>query len=123
MKEAIHASTAPQPAGPYSHAVRTDGLIFLAGQGPANPESGAISGTFEQQVRQTLTNLAAVATAAGASLADAVSVRVYLRDMANFEAMNAVYEEFFAEPYPARTTTQSNMTIDVEIDAVLAVES
>lgn len=119
MSQAIHAPAAPPPAGPYSHAVRTGNLVFLAGQGPFDPQTGGIPEAFEEQVRQTLQNLAAVAEAAGGSLANAVRVGVYLRDMANFAALNEVYVEFFPEPRPARTTIQSSMRIEVEIDAVL----
>ena len=75
--------------------------------------------SFEEQVRQMLRNPAAVAGAAGGSLANAVRVGVYLKDMDDFETMNEVYGEFFGEPYPARTTIQSDMEIAVEIDAVL----
>jgi reactive intermediate/imine deaminase len=119
----IHADAAPPQAGPYSHAIRTGNLVFLAGQGPFDPATGTIPDAFEDQVRQTLENLAAVAEAAGASLADAVRVGVYLRTMDDFPALNPVYAEFFTEPYPARTTIQSNMNIPVEIDAVLELPS
>ncbi len=119
MAEAIQAAGAPAPSGLYSHAVRAGGLVFLAGQGPADPASGEIPGEFEEQVRQTLRNLAAVAEAAGGSLADAVRIGVYLRDMSGFATMNRVYGEFFAAPYPARTTIQSDMEIEVEIDGIL----
>ena len=120
-KTPIHAPAAPAQAGPYSHAVRTGSLVFLSGQGPNDPATGDIAASFEDQARQTLSNLAAVATSAGGSLDDAVRVGVYLRDMANFDVMNRVYGEFFSAPYPARTTIQSDMPIEIEIDAVLAI--
>ena len=120
-KTSIHAPAAPPQAGPYSHAVRTGALVFLSGQGPNDPATGEIATAFEDQVRQTLTNLAAVAASAGGSLDDAVRVGVYLRDMANFDVMNRMYGEFFSAPYPARTTIQSDMPIEIEIDAVLAI--
>jgi reactive intermediate/imine deaminase len=123
MSEPIHADAAPPAAGPYSHAVRAGNLVFLAGQGPVDPATGKISPAIEDQVRQTLENLAAVAEAAGGSLADAVRVGVYLQTMDDFAAMNGVYAEFFREPYPARTTIQSSMTIPVEVDAVLELPS
>ncbi len=123
MSDAIHAADAPPQAGPYSHAVRSGNLVFLAGQGPFDPATGMIPDTFEAQVRQTLENLATVARAAGTSLAHAVRVGVYLRTMDDFPALNPVYAEFFSEPYPARTTIQSNMNIPVEIDAVLELPS
>ena len=120
-KTPIHAPAAPAQAGPYSHAVRTGSLVFLSGQGPNDPATEEIAASFEDQARQTLSNLAAVATSAGGSLEDAVRVGVYLRDMANFDVMNRVYGEFFSAPYPARTTIQSDMPIEIEIDAVLAI--
>ena len=119
MSDAIYADGAPPPAGLYSHAVRSGKLVFLAGQGPFDPVTGGIPETFDGQVRQTLENLGAVARAAGTSLAHAVRVGVYLRTMDDFPVLNTVYAEFFSEPYPARTTIQSNMNIPVEIDAVL----
>jgi 2-iminobutanoate/2-iminopropanoate deaminase len=122
-KTSIHSPAAPPQAGPYSHAVRTGSLVFLSGQGPADPATEEIATSFEDQVRQTLTNLAAVAASADGSLDDAVRVGVYLRDMANFDVMNRVYGEFFKPPYPARTTIQSDMPIEIEIDAVLAIGS
>jgi 2-iminobutanoate/2-iminopropanoate deaminase len=71
----------------------------------------------------TFRNLAAVAEAAGGSLADTVRVGVYLRDMDDFAAMNTVYAEFFTDPYPARTTIQSSIKISIEVDAVLELDS
>lgn len=123
MSTAINADAAPAKAGPYSHAVRTGNLVFLSGQGPFDPATGAIPESFEEQVRQTLRNLAAVAEAAGGSLADAVRIGVYLREIENFAAMNEVYAEFFHEPQPARTTVQSGLRIAVEIDAVLELDN
>ena len=121
--ESIHADAAPPKAGPYSHAIRTGNLVFLAGQGPFDPATGTIPDTAEDQARQTFRNLAAVAEAAGTSLANAVRVGVYLRTMDDFAAMNRVYTEFFTEPYPVRTTIQSDMSIPVEADAVLELPS
>jgi reactive intermediate/imine deaminase len=123
MSRAINAEAAPPQAGPYSHAVRTGNLVFLAGQGPFDPDGGPRPETFEEQARLTFRNLATVAEAAGGSLADAVRVGVYLEDMDNFAAMNTVYAEFFTEPYPARTTIQSSMKISIEVDAVLELDT
>lgn len=119
MRKTFSASDAPAPTGPYSQAVAGGALVFLAGQGPSTPEGGDIDGPFEMQARQVFRNLAAVARAAGGSLDDVLRVGVYLRDMGNFKAMNKVYREFFSEPYPARTTLQSNLPIPIEVDAVL----
>jgi 2-iminobutanoate/2-iminopropanoate deaminase len=118
----IRSDAAPPPGGPYSQAIRSGGFLFLAGQGPFRPDGSKVEGSFEEQARQTLRNLEAVAAAAGASLADAVRVGVYLRDMSNFAALNRVYAEFFREPMPARTTIQSDLPgFEIEVDAVLAM--
>jgi 2-iminobutanoate/2-iminopropanoate deaminase len=122
-KEQIRSEEAPPPAGVYSQAIRAGNLVFLAGQGPNRPDGQKVEGGFEAQARQTLQNLAAVAKAAGASLAEAVRVGVFLRDMANFPAMNDIYREFFPEPYPARTTIQSDLPgFEIEVDAILWIE-
>jgi 2-iminobutanoate/2-iminopropanoate deaminase len=122
MKQAFIADDAPTPAGPYSHAVRAGDTVYLAGQGPFDPETGEQPETFEEQVRLTFQNLERTARSAGASLADAVRIGVYLRDMADFPAMNEVYAEMVPEPHPVRTTIQSDLPgLAVEIDAVLWV--
>lgn len=122
MKQAFIADDAPTPAGPYSHAVRAGDMIFLAGQGPFDPETGEQPDTFKEQVRLTFENLERTARSAGASLADAVRIGVYLRDMDDFPAMNEVYAEMVPEPHPVRTTIQSDLPgLAVEIDAVLWV--
>ena len=122
MKQAFIADDAPAPAGPYSHAVRAGDMIYLAGQGPFDPETGNQPETFKEQVRLTFENLERTARSAGASLADAVRIGVYLRDMDDFASMNEVYAERVPEPYPVRTTIQSDLPgLAVEIDAVLWV--
>lgn len=122
-KKPVTSSAAPPPGGPYSQAIVAGQLVFLAGQGPFQPDGSKVEGSFEDQARQTFRNLAAVAEAAGASLADAVRVGVFLREMQNFGAMNEIYKEFFPEPLPARTTVQSDLPgFEIEVDAVLLRE-
>ena len=122
MKEVFFSDEAPKAGGPYSHAVRAGGTVYLAGQTPFHPQTGEQPDSFEEQARQTFRNLEAAARAAGASLADAVRIGVYLRDMADFPVLNTVYEEFVPAPFPARTTIQSDLPgFAVEIDAVLHV--
>ena len=122
MKDVFFADDAPKPAGPYSHAVRGGDTIYLAGQGPWDPQTGDPAEGFEEQARQTFRNLEGAARAAGASLADAVRIGVYLRDMKDFPVLNKVYEEFVPPPFPARTTIQSDLPgFAIEIDAVLYV--
>jgi reactive intermediate/imine deaminase len=121
VKEQITTSEAPPPGGAYSQGIRMGGFVFLSGQTPRGLDREVIDGTFEDQVRRAIENLAAVAKAAGASLADAVSVRAYLRDWERFAEMDAVYRDMFPEPRPARTTIQSNLPVEFEIEAMLLV--
>ena len=116
---------APAAIGPYSHAVRAAGLLFCSGQLPLDPETGELTGdTPGEQAGQCLRNLAAVCAAAGASLADAVRVTVYLTDMSAFAAVNDVYAEFFQADPPARVAigvAALPKGAQVEIDAVVAL--
>jgi 2-iminobutanoate/2-iminopropanoate deaminase len=119
-REPISSDEAPPPGGAYSQGIRVGDLLFLAGQAPFDADGQLVGGSIESQTRQALTNLDAVARAAGGSLANAVRVGVYLSSLEYFAEMNATYGEFFAEPLPARTTIQSQLVgFDVEIDAVV----
>lgn len=92
-------------AGPYSHAVESNGLLFLSGQTPIDPATGKLlPAGVEGQTAQCLQNLFSVLSAAQLTTDDVISVNVYLIDMNDFAAMNAVYAQHFSEPYPARTT-------------------
>lgn len=110
----------PAPKGPYTPAVRAGGFIFVAGQTPRDPASGAVVGaTIEAQSRQVLENLRRVLDAAGATLDDVVSVTVYLADVSSWDAFNVVYREFFGEPFPTRTAVGATLRgILVEVSAV-----
>jgi reactive intermediate/imine deaminase len=122
-KRQVSTQSAPPPGGAYSQAIAVGSLVFLAGQGPFKPSGEKVDGSFEDQARQTFSNLAAVAEAAGGSLADAVRVGVFLRDMDNFASMNDIYREFFPDPWPARTTVQSDLPgFAIEVDAVLSLD-
>jgi 2-iminobutanoate/2-iminopropanoate deaminase len=120
----VSTDQAPPPAGAFSQAIRTGNLLFLAGQTPFDADGNRVGETVAEQTRQALENLDAVARAAGGSLQDAVRVGVYLSDLAHFAEMNQAYIAFFREPYPARTTIQTDfVAFDVEIDAVVALPS
>jgi 2-iminobutanoate/2-iminopropanoate deaminase len=107
QREIIASDQAPAAIGPYSQAVRVGDLVFTAGQIPLNPATGQlVAGGIQDQTRQVLTNLSAVLEGAGTSLANAVKTTVFLVDMGEFKAMNAVYAEFFAGSPPARSTVQ-----------------
>lgn len=91
--------------GPYSHAVDAGDYVFLSGQTPIDPATGeVVAGGITEQTRQSFSNLFHVLEEAGLTSDDVQQVKVYLTDMANFDAMNAVYAEMFTEPYPARVT-------------------
>jgi 2-iminobutanoate/2-iminopropanoate deaminase len=91
--------------GPYSHGVASGGFVFLSGQTPLDPATGSlVEGGAGVQTRQCLANLGAVLAGAGLGFGDVVECNVFLVDMSDFAAMNAVYAEHFEEPYPARTT-------------------
>lgn len=116
-------SDVPLPKGPYSPAVRAGNLVFVSGQVPRDPVSGALVGDdVATQTRQTLSNLRRVLEQCGASLADVVSVTVYLADADDWGAMNTVYSETFHAPYPSRTTVGAELRgVLVEISAVAYV--
>jgi 2-iminobutanoate/2-iminopropanoate deaminase len=113
----------PKPAGAYSPAVRAGNLLFVSGQIPKHPDSGEIVGSdVRTQARQALENLAAVLRASGASLADVVSVTVYLADEKDWGAYNEVHSTFFDSPYPARAVVGAQLRgILVEVSAVAAL--
>ena len=121
-REAITAGGAPEPAGPYSHAIVANGFVYVSGQGPIDPASGSVPDGFEDQVRQTFQNLKTILEAAGSGLGDVVKVNAYITDLTRFAQFNGVYKEFFAEDPPARTTVGADLLgILVEIDCVAVV--
>ncbi len=124
-KTVLSTAMAPAAIGPYSQAVRTGNLIFVSGQIPLDPTSGQlVEGDIRVQTRQVLRNLSAILEAAGSTLAKAVKTTVYLRDLAEFAAMNEVYAEFFGNDPPARATVQvARLPRDaaVEIDLIAEV--
>jgi 2-iminobutanoate/2-iminopropanoate deaminase len=106
MLKVITAPDAPQPIGPYAHAIQANGFIFCSGVAGVDPRTQALVGGLEQQTRQTLHNLQAILTEAASDLAHVVQVSVYLKDMGDFARMNAVYEEIFGAHQPARTCVE-----------------
>ena len=107
MKEIISTTGAPGAIGPYSQAVKAGDLLFVSGQLPIDPATGAFAGDdIAAQTRQSLTNVKNIVAAAGMTMADVVRVGVFLQDMEHFGAMNAVYGEFFTGDCPARAAVQ-----------------
>jgi 2-iminobutanoate/2-iminopropanoate deaminase len=124
-RETVTAAGAPKAVGPYSHAVKSGGLVFLSGQVPVDPDSGSlVEGSVGEQTARCLDNLAVVAAAAGASLADAVRCGIYVTDMSSFKEVNEAYGAYFEGEPPARSTigvAALPLGAAVEIDAILAL--
>ena len=125
MKEIIQTDNAPKAIGPYSQAVKANGLIFASGQIPIDPKTGQfVPGGITEQTEQVLKNLAAVLEASGSGLDSIIKTTVFLADMQEFAAMNEVYGRFFKEMPPARATVQAaGLPRDarVEIEAIALV--
>ncbi len=103
----IHSSDAPQAIGPYSQAVKINNVVYLSGQIPLDPATmQLVEGGIEAQTRRVFDNLRAVARAADGDLDRCVKLTIYLTDLADFAAVNAVMAAYFSEPYPARATIQ-----------------
>ncbi len=123
-KTAIVSKALAPPVGPFSQGIRVNGLLYLSGQVGQDPATGKlVSGGIRAETEQVLRNLAAVLEAAGKTFNDVVRAGVFLGDMGDFSAMNAVYEKEFVQPYPARTTiavAALPLGARVEIDLVVA---
>jgi 2-iminobutanoate/2-iminopropanoate deaminase len=122
MRETVKTGKAPAAIGPYSQAVRSGGFLFCSGQIPLDPATGKmVEGGIDAQTERVLRNLDEVLEAGGASLEEVVKTTVYLTDLSDFPAMNAVYGKFFPENPPARATVQvAKLPAGalVEIDAI-----
>jgi 2-iminobutanoate/2-iminopropanoate deaminase len=125
VREAVTTQAAPQAIGPYSQAVRAGALLFVSGQIPLDPSTGAmIEGDIATQTRRVFDNLGAILAAAGASFDHVVRTTVYLADMTDFPAMNTVYATYFSSPAPARSTVQAarlpkDARVEIDVIAVL----
>lgn len=122
MIERVTPPGIPSPRGPYSPAVKAGGFIFVAGQGPIDPETDKFSlGDIRHETRIVLNNIRRILEGCGATMADVVKCSVFLADGKDFAAMNEVYTEFFGEHKPARTTVEAQFAsppMRVEIDCV-----
>lgn len=120
---AISTKKAPAAIGPYSQAIRVGNLVYTSGQIPLDPATGAfVEGGIKEQTRQALTNLKAILEEAGTSMDNVVKTTVFMANMDDFADMNAVYAEFFTEPYPARSavavkTLPKGALIEIEVIA------
>ncbi|MCA9520923.1 MAG: RidA family protein [Myxococcales bacterium] len=125
-RRAIESRQAPQAIGPYSQAVLRGRTLYLSGQIPLDPASGAlVGGSIAEQTHRVMQNLAGVLEAAGASFSDVVMTTIYLTDLADFAAVNAVYASYLRPPYPARATVQVAALpkgVPVEISMIAMLE-
>ena len=125
--ERVTAPGAPNPQGPYSHGVRARGFLYVSGQAALDPAtSQSMPGTVGEETRRTIENIKAILEAGGATLQDVVKCTVFLADIRDFAAMNAVYAEYFGHAKPARTTVQASLPaagLQVEIDCIAYVGS
>jgi len=123
MKKVISTSKAPAAIGPYSQTIQVGNLVFASGQIPIDPATGNfVAGGVREQARQSLTNVKAILDEAGLTLDNVVKTTVFLADMNDFADVNAVYAEFFAEPYPARSavavkTLPKGALVEIEVIA------
>ena len=126
MKKVINTTKAPAAIGPYSQAIQVGNLVYTSGQIPINPVTGVfVEGGIMEQTRQSLQNVKAILEEAGLTMSNVVKTTVFLADMADFADMNAVYSEFFAEPYPARSavavkTLPKGALVEIEVVAEVA---
>jgi len=118
MREIVSTEHGPKAIGPYSQAIKANGLIFISGQVPFNPATGQlIEGNIAQQTERVLENLRGIVEAAGSSMHKAVKLTVFLKDMNDFAAMNEVYSRYFPAAPPARSTVEvARLPRDVRIE-------
>ena len=125
MKKIIATDKAPAAIGPYSQATRVGNLVFFSGQIPLDPATGElVVGDISAQARRAFDNLKAVCEAAGGTMDDITRVGLYLTNLSQFAAVNAVMGEYFAQPYPARSTIEVSALpkgVAFEVDAVMVV--
>lgn len=123
MKKVISTTEAPSAIGPYSQAIQCGNLVFTSGQIPIDPATGVfVEGGIKEQTRQSLLNVKAVLEEAGLTMGHVVKTTVFMADMNDFADMNAVYAEFFTEPYPARSavavkTLPKGALVEIEVVA------
>lgn len=124
MRNTFMGAALPSPAGPYSHAVKSAGVVVCSGQAGIDP-GGSVPDAFRAQARQCFDNVLGALATAGAAESDVIQVRVYLSSPDYFQEMNAEYEKFFSDPFPARTTVYVGLPIGlhIEVDAMAVISS
>ena len=125
MKTIISTSQAPAAIGPYAQAVETNGLVITSGQLPIDPATGAFPEGIQAQTRQSLTNVKAILTEAGTDMDHVLKTTVFLSDLSDFGAVNAIYADFFGPDYPSRSCVEvARLPMDalVEIEVIASLE-
>ncbi len=123
MKKVISTTKAPSAIGPYSQAIQVGNIIYTSGQIPIDPATGSfVEGGVKEQTRQSLLNVKAILEEVGLTMGNVVKTTVFMADMNDFADMNAVYAEFFTEPYPARSavavkTLPKGALVEIEVVA------
>ena len=123
MKKVIKTTKAPAAIGPYNQAIQVGNLVYTSGQIPIDPATGNfVEGGIKEQTRQSLLNVKAILEEAGLTMSDVIKTTVFMADMNDFTDMNAVYSEFFPEPYPARSavavkTLPKGALVEIEVVA------
>ena len=126
MKKVISTTQAPSAIGPYSQAISAGNMVYVSGQIPIAPETGVlVEGGIKAQTRRSLLNVKAVLEEAGLTMDDVVKTTVFLADMNTFPDMNAVYAEFFTEPFPARSAVAvkalpKGALVEIEVVAAMS---
>jgi 2-iminobutanoate/2-iminopropanoate deaminase len=126
MKESVSTAKAPAAIGPYSQAIKVTAsqMLFCSGQLPLDPASGQLaSGSYAEQTKMVMDNLKAIIEVAGFAMADVVKTTIYLTNLSAFSEVNSVYQSYFSEDFPARTTVQVDALprgAALEIDAIVA---
>ena len=124
--KAISTTKAPAAIGPYSQAIKVGNLVYTSGQIPIDPATGSfVEGGIKEQTRQSLANVKSILEEAGLTMGNVVKTTVFMADMADFADMNAVYAEFFVEPYPARSAVAvkslpKGALVEIEVIAEVA---
>ncbi len=117
MKKQIETNKAPKAIGPYSQAIAVNGMLFVSGQIPINPETGELVKGIEQETIQVFENINAILKEAGISFDNVVKASVFLKDMNDFATVNTIYGNYFKQPYPAREAVQvAKLPKDVSVE-------
>lgn len=120
MKKVIHTENAPKAIGPYSQAIENNGILYISGQVPVNPQTGKIPEGIEAQTEQVMQNISAILTEAGYTFADVVKSTCLLSDMANFKAMNEVYAKY----YPTEASARAAFAVkELPLGALVEIET